>query len=78
MEDVNDNPPVFPQKSYSVTVRENEPPHVVCGTKNEQAVVHLFSLWALGRGSDLSWLCTGERHFLLCGACKITQHVLFV
>ncbi|XP_072783487.1 protocadherin Fat 4 isoform X1 [Taeniopygia guttata] len=29
VEDVNDNPPVFPQKSYSVTVRENEPPHVI-------------------------------------------------
>ncbi|NXU93572.1 CELR3 protein, partial [Xiphorhynchus elegans] len=29
VEDVNDNPPVFPQQSYSVTVRENEPPHVI-------------------------------------------------
>ncbi|XP_050172457.1 protocadherin Fat 4-like [Myiozetetes cayanensis] len=29
VEDVNDNPPVFPQKAYSVTVRENEPPHVI-------------------------------------------------
>ncbi|NXF29814.1 CELR3 protein, partial [Nyctibius bracteatus] len=29
VEDVNDNPPVFPQKSYSVTVKENEPPHVI-------------------------------------------------
>ncbi|XP_017600750.1 PREDICTED: protocadherin Fat 4 [Corvus brachyrhynchos] len=29
VEDMNDNPPVFPQKSYSVTVRENEPPHVI-------------------------------------------------
>ncbi|XP_027549048.1 protocadherin Fat 4-like [Neopelma chrysocephalum] len=29
VEDVNDNPPVFPQRSYSVTVRENEPPHVI-------------------------------------------------
>ncbi|NWY97126.1 FAT4 protein, partial [Loxia curvirostra] len=29
VEDVNDNPPVLPQKSYSVTVRENEPPHVI-------------------------------------------------
>ncbi|NXH88332.1 FAT4 protein, partial [Edolisoma coerulescens] len=29
VEDVNDNPPVFPQKSYSVAVRENEPPHVI-------------------------------------------------
>ncbi|XP_035408751.1 protocadherin Fat 4-like [Cygnus atratus] len=29
VEDENDNPPVFPQKSYSVTVKENEPPHVI-------------------------------------------------
>ncbi|NXW64891.1 CELR3 protein, partial [Eurystomus gularis] len=29
VEDVNDNPPVFLQKSYSVTVKENEPPHVI-------------------------------------------------
>ncbi|KAF1613750.1 UNVERIFIED_CONTAM: Cadherin EGF LAG seven-pass G-type receptor 2, partial [Eudyptes robustus] len=29
VEDVNDNPPVFPQKLYSVTVKENEPPHVI-------------------------------------------------
>ncbi|XP_009951759.1 PREDICTED: protocadherin Fat 4-like, partial [Leptosomus discolor] len=29
VEDVNDNPPVLPQKSYSVTVKENEPPHVI-------------------------------------------------
>ncbi|NWZ21788.1 CELR2 protein, partial [Asarcornis scutulata] len=29
VEDKNDNPPVFPQKSYSVTVKENEPPHVI-------------------------------------------------
>ncbi|KAF2987751.1 hypothetical protein EK904_015163 [Melospiza melodia maxima] len=29
VEDVNDNPPVLPQNSYSVTVRENEPPHVI-------------------------------------------------
>ncbi|XP_009706137.1 PREDICTED: protocadherin Fat 4-like, partial [Cariama cristata] len=29
VEDMNDNPPVFPQKSYSVTVKENEPPHVI-------------------------------------------------
>ncbi|NXE25021.1 CELR3 protein, partial [Ardeotis kori] len=29
VEDVNDNPPVFPQKSYSVTVKENELPHVI-------------------------------------------------
>ncbi|XP_074673251.1 protocadherin Fat 4-like isoform X1 [Strix aluco] len=29
VEDVNDNPPVFPQKSYTVTVKENEPPHVI-------------------------------------------------
>ena len=35
VEDVNDNPPVFPQKSYSVTVKENEPPHVVRGIKNK-------------------------------------------
>ncbi|XP_010573137.1 PREDICTED: protocadherin Fat 4-like [Haliaeetus leucocephalus] len=26
---MNDNPPVFPQISYSVTVKENEPPHVI-------------------------------------------------
>ncbi|XP_009923550.2 protocadherin alpha-11-like [Haliaeetus albicilla] len=35
VEDMNDNPPVFPQISYSVTVKENEPPHVVCGNKNK-------------------------------------------
>ncbi|NXE10306.1 CELR3 protein, partial [Lophotis ruficrista] len=29
VEDLNDNPPVFPQKSYSVTVKENELPHVI-------------------------------------------------
>ncbi|NXJ76033.1 CELR3 protein, partial [Trogon melanurus] len=29
VEDVNDNPPVFPQQSYSVIVKENEPPHVI-------------------------------------------------
>ncbi|NWX99920.1 CELR3 protein, partial [Nothoprocta ornata] len=29
VEDVNDNPPVFPQKSYTVSVKENEPPHVI-------------------------------------------------
>ncbi|NXD76244.1 FAT4 protein, partial [Halcyon senegalensis] len=29
VEDANDNPPVFPQKSYFVTVKENEPPHVI-------------------------------------------------
>ncbi|KAM7118497.1 cadherin EGF LAG seven-pass G-type receptor 2-like [Ciconia maguari] len=29
VDDVNDNPPVFPQKLYSVTVKENEPPHVI-------------------------------------------------
>ncbi|XP_010212718.1 PREDICTED: protocadherin Fat 4-like, partial [Tinamus guttatus] len=29
VEDVNDNPPVFPQKSYAVVVKENEPPHVI-------------------------------------------------
>ncbi|XP_030347049.1 protocadherin Fat 4-like [Strigops habroptila] len=29
VEDENDNPPVFPQRSYSVTVKENEPPHVI-------------------------------------------------
>ncbi|NXU50688.1 CELR3 protein, partial [Turnix velox] len=29
VEDVNDNPPVFPQKSYSVSVKENEPPHLI-------------------------------------------------
>ncbi|XP_010132124.1 PREDICTED: protocadherin Fat 4-like [Buceros rhinoceros silvestris] len=29
VEDVNDNPPVFPQEPYSVTVKENEPPHVI-------------------------------------------------
>ncbi|NXX18258.1 CELR2 protein, partial [Podargus strigoides] len=29
VEDVNDNPPVFLQKSYFVTVKENEPPHVI-------------------------------------------------
>nr|XP_009672244.1 PREDICTED: protocadherin Fat 4-like [Struthio camelus australis] len=29
VEDVNDNPPVFPQKSYTVAVKENEPPHVI-------------------------------------------------
>ncbi|XP_021248692.1 protocadherin Fat 4-like isoform X2 [Numida meleagris] len=29
VEDVNDNPPVFSQKLYSVTVKENEPPHVI-------------------------------------------------
>ncbi|OXB76137.1 UNVERIFIED_CONTAM: hypothetical protein H355_005348 [Colinus virginianus] len=29
VEDVNDNPPVFPQKLYSVTVKENDPPHVI-------------------------------------------------
>ncbi|NXL85460.1 CELR3 protein, partial [Alectura lathami] len=29
VEDVNDNPPAFPQKSYSVTVKENEPPGVI-------------------------------------------------
>ncbi|NXG43822.1 CELR3 protein, partial [Psilopogon haemacephalus] len=29
VEDENDNPPVFPQKLYSVTVKENESPHVI-------------------------------------------------
>ncbi|XP_064002819.1 protocadherin Fat 4-like [Pogoniulus pusillus] len=29
VEDENDNPPVFPQKLYSATVKENEPPHVI-------------------------------------------------
>ncbi|XP_025919928.1 protocadherin Fat 1-like [Apteryx rowi] len=29
VEDVNDNPPEFPQKSYTVAVKENEPPHVI-------------------------------------------------
>ncbi|XP_054036153.1 protocadherin Fat 4-like [Dryobates pubescens] len=29
VEDENDNPPVFPQKLYTVTVKENEPPHVI-------------------------------------------------
>ncbi|NXN18284.1 CELR3 protein, partial [Indicator maculatus] len=29
VEDENDNPPVFPQKLYSVTVKENEPPHMI-------------------------------------------------
>ncbi|NWI17698.1 CELR3 protein, partial [Crypturellus soui] len=29
VEDVNDNPPVFPQKSYALAVKENEPPHVI-------------------------------------------------
>ncbi|KFP80958.1 Cadherin EGF LAG seven-pass G-type receptor 3, partial [Apaloderma vittatum] len=29
VEDANDNPPVFPQQSYSVIVKENEPPHVI-------------------------------------------------
>ncbi|CAM5145461.1 unnamed protein product [Natator depressus] len=29
VEDVNDNPPVFLQKSFNVTVKENEPPSVI-------------------------------------------------
>ncbi|NWR69368.1 CELR3 protein, partial [Centropus unirufus] len=29
VEDVNDNAPVFPQKSYAATVKENEPPRVI-------------------------------------------------
>ncbi|NXJ09602.1 CELR3 protein, partial [Odontophorus gujanensis] len=32
VEDVNDNPPVFSQKLYSVTVKENDPPHVILST----------------------------------------------
>ncbi|KFQ77809.1 Cadherin EGF LAG seven-pass G-type receptor 2, partial [Phaethon lepturus] len=46
VEDVNDNPPVFPQKSYSVTVKENEPPHVIlsaAGTDEDigyNAIIH--------------------------------------
>ncbi|POI27159.1 hypothetical protein CIB84_009091, partial [Bambusicola thoracicus] len=32
VEDVNDNPPVFSQKLYSVTIKENDPPHVILST----------------------------------------------
>ncbi|NWQ60840.1 CELR3 protein, partial [Neopipo cinnamomea] len=52
VEDVNDNPPVFPQKSYSVTVRENEPPHVILSAAATDADI--------GYNAIIHYTITGE------------------
>ncbi|KAL9863596.1 protocadherin Fat 4-like [Geothlypis trichas] len=52
VEDVNDNPPVLPQKSYSVTVRENEPPHVILSAAATDADI--------GYNAIIHYTITGE------------------
>ncbi|XP_059699426.1 protocadherin Fat 4-like [Haemorhous mexicanus] len=52
VEDVNDNPPVLPQKSYSVSVRENEPPHVILSAEATDADI--------GYNAIIHYTITGE------------------